>query len=189
MVTTRIYIWFVARKSTQKKHMHIIADKHTSNPQESVSNKHHHIEEVSINKSSCRSCAFLCFPVSACAFKCLNRSESAPRFCCFISLDCRCRDVKCSIFDIWIIESIINGWWNFLCVNIDVFYIFTSSESTIFNTCHRIRYRDGGEAAAICESTISNTCHRIRNRDGGEAAASRESLISNTCHEIFWIFK
>ena len=28
------------------------------------------------------------------------------------------------------------------------------------------------EAAAIAENIISNTCHRIRNRDGGEAAAN-----------------
>ena len=28
------------------------------------------------------------------------------------------------------------------------------------------------EAAAIAENIISNTCHRIRNRDGGEAAAT-----------------
>ena len=54
-----------------------------------------------------------------------NSSKGAPRFCCFISLDCWCRDVKCSIFYIWIIESIRNGWWNFLCVTIDVFNILT----------------------------------------------------------------
>ena len=41
----------------------------------------------------------------------------------------------------------------------------------------------------IVESLSSNTCHRIRNRDGGEAAAFRESPISNTCHRIYWIFK
>ena len=59
-------------------------------------------------------------------FDSFNSSKWAPRFCCFISLDCRCRDVKSSISDICILEStIIRGWWNFLCVNIDVFYIFT----------------------------------------------------------------
>ena len=47
----------------------------------------------------------------------------------------------------------------------------TETESTLSNTCHRIRSRDGGEAAAKSESPSSNTCHRIRNRDGGEAAA------------------
>ena len=60
-------------------------------------------------------------------FDSFNSSKVAPRLCCFISLDCRCRDVKSSIFDIWIIESIKIGWWNFLCVTIDVFYIFTFS--------------------------------------------------------------
>ena len=58
-------------------------------------------------------------------FNSFNSSKVAPRFCCFISLDCWCRDVKCSIFYIWIIESIRNGWWNFLCVTIDVFNILT----------------------------------------------------------------
>ena len=55
-----------------------------------------------------------------------NSSKVAPFLCCFISLDCRCRDMKCSIFDIWITESIIKGLWNFLCVTIDVFYISTN---------------------------------------------------------------
>lgn len=64
-------------------------------------------------------------------FDSFNSSKGAPWFCCFISLDCRCRDVKCSIFYIWIIESIKIGWWNFLCVTIDVFYIFTVSVSII----------------------------------------------------------
>ena len=65
-------------------------------------------------------------------FDSLNSSKVAPRFCCFISLDCRCRDMKCSIFDIWMIESIIKGWWNFLCVTIDVFYISTNQ---VLYTC------------------------------------------------------
>ena len=39
------------------------------------------------------------------------------------------------------------------------------------------------------ESTFSNTCHGIRNRDWGEAAAFFESAISNSCDIIFWIFK
>ena len=30
----------------------------------------------------------------------------------------------------------------------------------------------------IIESTLSNTCHRIRNRDGGEAAAF---IVCGTC--------
>ena len=60
-----------------------------------------------------------------------NSSKGAPRFCCFISLDCRCRDVKISIFYIWFIESIIFGWWNFLCVTIDIFYFLTVSVSII----------------------------------------------------------
>ena len=65
-------------------------------------------------------------------FDSLNSSKRAPRFCCFISLDCRCRDVKSSIFDICILEStIIKGWWNFLCVTIDVFYISTTIVSII----------------------------------------------------------
>ena len=39
------------------------------------------------------------------------------------------------------------------------------------------------------ESTLSNTCHRIRYRYWGEAAAFTESTLSNTCHRIYWIFK
>ena len=66
-------------------------------------------------------------------FDSLNSSKVAPRFCCFISLDCRCRDMKCSIFDICILEStIIRGWWNFLCVTIDGFYISTNQ---VLYTC------------------------------------------------------
>lgn len=60
----------------------------------------------------------------------------------------------------------------------------TTRESIISNTCHRIRNRDGGEAAAIPESTPSNTCHGIRNCDGGETIATVESPLSNTCHRI-----
>ena len=40
------------------------------------------------------------------------------------------------------------------------------------------------EATAFPESIISNTCHRIRNRDGGEAAAIivfANAFISNAC--------
>ena len=59
-------------------------------------------------------------------FDSFNSSKVAPRLCCFISLDCRCRDVKSSIIT-KTIESTITGWWNFLCVTIDVFYIFTFS--------------------------------------------------------------
>ena len=68
-------------------------------------------------------------------FDSFNSSKVAPRFCCFISLDCRCRDVKCSI-NTPIIESIMIGWWNLLCVTIDVFYISTVSESLLTNTCN-----------------------------------------------------
>ena len=64
-------------------------------------------------------------------FDSFNSSKVAPRFCCFISLDCRCRDVKCSIFDIWITENTRTGPWNFLCVTIDVFYISTVTVSII----------------------------------------------------------
>ena len=41
------------------------------------------------------------------------------------------------------------------------------------------------EAAATSESIISNTCHGIRNRDGGEAAARfvfANSFISTSCN-------
>ena len=60
-------------------------------------------------------------------FSCIdsfNSSKFAPRFCCFISLDCRCRDVKSSIFT-KTIESTITAWLNFLCVTIEVFYFYT----------------------------------------------------------------
>ena len=63
----------------------------------------------------------------------------------------------------------------------------TIRESITSNTCHGIRNRDWGEAAAISKSPISNTCHRIRNRDWGEAATDIESRFSNTCYGIFWI--
>ena len=76
--------------------------------------------------------ALFCWFNTIGVFDSFNSSKVAPFLCCFISLDCRCRDMKCSIFDIWIIESIIKGWWNFLCVTIDVFYISTNQ---VLYTC------------------------------------------------------
>ena len=54
-------------------------------------------------------------------FDSLECSESAPRLCCFISLDCRCRDMKCSIFNIRIAESISFCRWYCFRITIDIF--------------------------------------------------------------------
>ena len=81
------------------------------------------------DETSCRldgDATLFCWFNTIGVFDSFNSCKGAPRFCCFISLDCRCRDVKSSIFYIWV-ENIRTGWWNFLCVTIDVFYIFTVS--------------------------------------------------------------
>ena len=86
------------------------------------------------DETSCRldgDATLFCWFNTIGVFDSFNSSKVAPRRSCFISLDCRCRDVKSSICDIWTTESTIIGWWNCLCVNIDVFYICTKSESII----------------------------------------------------------
>ena len=86
------------------------------------------VETGDVDEASCRldgDATLFCWFNTIGDFDSFNSSKVAPRFCCFISLNCWCRDVKCSIFYIWIIESIRNGWWNFLCVTIDVFNILT----------------------------------------------------------------
>ena len=94
------------------------------------------------DETSCRldgDATLFCWFNTIGVFDSFNSSKVAPRRSCFISLDCRCRDVKSSICDIWTTESTIIGWWNCLCVNIDVFYICTKSvfaNSFISTSCN-----------------------------------------------------
>ena len=67
------------------------------------------VETGNVDEAPCRldgDATLFCWFNTIGVFDSFNRSKVAPRFCCFISLDCRCRDMKCSIFDIWMIESI-----------------------------------------------------------------------------------
>ena len=47
----------------------------------------------------------------------------------------------------------------------------TSFESSLSNTCHRIRNRDGGEAAAFIESRRPYARHTIADSNRGQTRA------------------
>ena len=65
---TYLYLIRGKKKYAKKVRAYYCGQAYKQSAGKRIRNKHHHIEEVSINKSSCRSFAFLCFYVSAFAF-------------------------------------------------------------------------------------------------------------------------